>query len=642
MLILGFCVFGIAAQAEVVWLSELDLSRMSCSFGQAQADRSIEQKQLTIASQVFQKGVGTCADSILCVNLNGGSSRFSANVGIDDETGGKGSACFKVYGDGKPLYNSGMVKAGERAKPVDVSTRGISKLVLAVSSAAGGSEMDHADWADAYFEVTGVRPQSAEAPAESKEIRTARPGAAPQLNHPAVLGARPSKPFIYRIPATGARPMRFSADGLPGSMRLDPENGILTGSSPEQRGEYKLTLTAQNSSGTAQRPFTLIVGDKLALTPPMGWNSWYIHYNRVTDGDVRTAADVMIASGMADYGYLYVNLDDCWSKKQGDEPYRDSCGNILTNEKFPDMKALTDYIHSKGLRAGLYTSPGPWTCGKYAGSYGYEQLDAQQFARWGFDFLKYDSCSYHRSKQYLLDKSRYEYMKPYALMGEILKNLDRDIVYNLCQYGMDSVWEWGAAVQGQSWRTMGDVGFMSFLDAGLRNSQYAAYAGPGHWNDPDYILIGWVGDARKMGEGAPVNLTPNQQYQYMSMWSLMAAPLFFSGDMARMDDFTLNVLCNPEVIAVNQDILGRQAGIPIQTEDYFVMIKPLSDGSAAIGIFNKAPVELAIEVTWKQLDLKGRQSVRDLWRQRELGLHKTGYTMTLPAHGVEMLRLTKN
>lgn len=486
------------------------------------------------------------------------------------------------------------------------------------------------------------QPKVSATAAQQKDIRTPAAGSAPKLNNPPVFGARPGNPFIYRIPATGKRPMSFEAQGLPDSFKLDPAAGIITGNCPAQRGEHSIVLTAKNADGEDQKTFKLIVGDKLALTPPMGWNSWYIHYNRVTETDMRLAADAMIASGMADNGYMYVNIDDCWSKKQGEEPYRDSCGGILTNEKFPDMKALTDYIHGKGLRAGLYTSPGPWTCAKYVGTYGYEQIDAQRFAAWGFDFLKYDSCSYHRSKEYLKDKTRYEYIKPYALMGEILKNLNRDMVYNLCQYGMDSVWEWGARVEGQSWRTMGDVGFMSFLEAGLRNCQYADYAGPGHWNDPDYILIGWVGDAKKMGEGAPVSLTGNQQYQYMSMWSLMASPLFFSGDMTRLDDFTLNVLCNREIVAINQDELGFQGKLVTQTEDSFVLAKPLADGSMAVGLFNKTGEEKAVAVSWQELKIEGSRLVRDCWRQRDLGTFSDRYEIKLPANDVTVVRLMNN
>ena len=476
---------------------------------------------------------------------------------------------------------------------------------------------------------------------EKEEILTPASGPAPRLNNPAVFGTRPGNPFLFRIPATGTRPMSFSVEGLPESLKLDPVSGIITGHSPRQRGEYPLVLTAKNLVGQAQRPFKLIVGDKLALTPPMGWNSWYIHLYYVTDAHIREAADVMIASGMADYGYMYVNIDDSWSKKEGDEPYRDRCGTILTNEKFPDMAALTEYIHRKGLRAGIYSSPGPLTCGKFAGSYQHEQLDAQQFARWGFDFVKYDWCSYRLCA---LDETVYEYRKPYALMGEILQNVGRDMVFNLCQYGMGNAWEWADQVGGQTWRTERDLSARNFMRTGLRNARHAEYAGPGHWNDPDYLLIGWIGHrpAREIGPVTPTVLTPNQRYQHMSMWSLMASPLFFSGDMTRLDDFTLNVLCNAEVIAVNQDELGRQGVVVTETDDYFVMVKPLADGSTAAGLFNRTGAELAVRVSWQELGVKGFQAVRDLWRQRDVGMCEGYFETTLPAHGVAMLGLSSS
>ncbi len=638
---IGFLIGSVnGVQAETVWLSELDLSKMTTGYGHAQANKSITEKPLTIASQQFEKGVGTHAYSILYVNLNGGSSRFLARVGVDDQAKNNGSVCFKIYGDGKRLFKSPTMKGGQAAQPVDVATAGIKTLMLIVTGAGDGVDSDHADWAEARFEVTGSKPQAIDpsAPsAEEKVILTPVPGPAPRLNNPVVFGSRPGNPFIYRIPATGTRPMSFSAEALPESLKLDPLTGIITGHSPKQRGEYSILFKAKNSVGQDQQQFKLIVGDKLALTPPMGWNSWYIHYHRITDADMRSAADAMIGSGMADYGYMYVNIDDCWSQKQGDEPYRDNCGAILTNAKFPDMKALTDYIHSKGLRAGIYTSPGPWTCTKYMGSYEHEQVDAQQYAKWGFDFLKYDSCSY----DYIKERTRYDYIRPYALMGEILKNLDRDMVYNLCQYGMDNVWEWGVRVEAQSWRTMGDVGLLSsFMEVGIRNCQYADYAGPGHWNDPDYILIGFVGDARTGGEGAPVKLSYNQQYQYMSMWSLMASPLFFSGDMTRLDDFTLNVLCNAEVIAVNQDILGQQGKILTQSDDYFIIVKPLADGSKAVGLFSTSFETETVRVSWKELGVSGRQSVRDLWRQRDVGTFEDFFETSIPRNGVIMVRVT--
>ena len=673
---ISLCIGGVTdgAQANTVWLSELDLTKMTSGMGQPQADRNIKQHPLSIAGRGFEKGVGSYADSLLYVALNRGTSRFSAFVGVDDEAQNKGSVCFKIYGDEKLLFDSGAMKGGQKAKAIKIKTVGVNTLLFVVTNRGNGTQSDYADWAEAQFEVTGDQPKAIDPPAEKMEILTPAPGPAPKLNNPVVFGSRPGNPFIYRIPATGTRPIAFSADTLPDSLKLDPVTGIITGQSPTQRGEYLIQLKAQNSAGQDQRPFKLVVGDKLALTPPMGWNSWYICSSGVTDADMREAADAMVASGMADFGYLYVNIDDGWSKKEGDEPYRDSRGAILANEKFPDMAAMTEYIHSKGLRAGLYASPGPLTCGKCVGSYQHEQIDAQQFATWGFDFLKHDRCSY---KPLMVDDSHYEHRKPYALMGEILQNVGRDMVYNLCQYGMDNVWEWGDEVGGQVWRTDGDIGRMFFMVSAFRTLyardgsgvDLSQFAGPGNWNDPDYLLIGEVANRYTVGlgedrnrrhhnardtlfdltgivsndvyeDGKGTSLTANQTYQYMSMWSLMAAPLIFSGDMTRLDDFTLNVLCNAEVIAVNQDELGRQGIVVTQTEDYFVMVKPLEDGSKAVGLFSTSYGQETVKLSWKQLGIKGRQSVRDLWRQRDLGKYKNNFETDLPRHGVVMVRLT--
>jgi alpha-galactosidase len=231
-------------------------------------------------------------------------------------------------------------------------------------------------------------------------------------------------------------------------------------------------------------------------------------------------------------------------------------------------------------------------------------------------------------------------------MGVILKSLDRDIVFNLCQYGMGEVWKWGGEVGGHCWRTTGDLGLAKdtrlpgFYHIGLSNAAHWEYAGPGKWNDPDYILIGFIGNARRQAEPPkPAPLTPDEQYSYMSMWSLMAAPLFYSGDMGRLDEFTLNVLCNAEVIDVNQDPLGRQARIVRQSEEELVLAKPMEDGSLAIGLFNLAENGRSVSVTWKELGLKGRQRSRDLWRQTDLGSSDGEFTATLPKHGVSMVRL---
>lgn len=443
--------------------------------------------------------------------------------------------------------------------------------------------------------------------------------------------------------------MRFVIKGLPASMTFDPEKGIISGRTPEKAGSYPMTLEASNQWGKSSRQLTITVGKKLSLTPQMGWNDWYTHYDHVTDRDIRAAADAMISSGMADYGYQFVDIDDAWERKPESNdpdligPPRDQNGEIIPNRRFPDMKALTDYIHALGLRTGIYSSPGPLTCGKFAGSYGHEESDASQISRWGFDLFKYDMCSYGKI---LKDHSLAELQKPYVKMGALVEKQDRDIVFNLCQYGLGDVWKWARSVGGSSWRTTGDVGAVKgdtlpgFYKVGFANAALDEYAGPGGWNDPDYILIGTVGNPLDMAAGSKhTHLTPGEQYSYMSMWSLMASPLFFSGDMSKLDPLTLNILENSEVIDIDQDMLGKQAKILRHTSQEFVLVKPMSDGSLAIGLFNIGSVPIPMSLYWKDINLKGSVKVRDVWHQRDLGAFANAFTTNVPDHDVVLLRV---
>lgn len=481
---------------------------------------------------------------------------------------------------------------------------------------------------------------------DGRAILTPAPGPAPRINGPRVCGCRPGNPFLYRIPCTGVRPVAFAVAGLPASLHLDSATGIITGRAPAA-GEYAVTLRAVNSHGSSERSFRIVSGGKLALTPPMGWNHWYAHYGRITDSLVREAADVMISSGMADAGYQYVNIDDCWMNSPSNtDPLRvgslrDPAGNILPNRHFPDMKALTAYIHARGLKAGIYTSPGPRTCGGYAGSYGHEEADARQFAGWGFDFLKYDWCSYDGVVQG--DHGRESLVRPYRIMGEILRRLDRDMVLNLCQYGMGNVWEWGESTGGQSWRTAGDLGVEldRVFDVALKNAEHRAWSRPGAWNDPDYIQIGYIGDARAEGGGlpSPCAFSPDEQYAYMSLWCLMASPLFYSGEMGKLDAFTLNVLCNPEVIGIDQDALGQSAAVARASDTTFLMIKDLDDGTRAVGMFNRGRSPARVAAAWALLGVQGRQVVRDLWRQKDISVSDGEFSSMVASHGVVLVRL---
>ncbi|MCC6406554.1 MAG: NPCBM/NEW2 domain-containing protein [Planctomycetes bacterium] len=647
-MLLSCCVTSallVGAPGETVPLGALELGRMTQGWGEPKVDRSVTGAPLSIAGRRFEHGVGTHARSHLWLELAGGSERFLAFVGVDDDTEpARGTVVFEVLGDGKKLWSSGTLARGAPPLAVDVDVRGVQHLLLRVGDAGDGIDHDHADWADARFVVVGERPRAIDAPREEPVILTPPPARSPRLNTAAAVGCRPGNPFLYRLPTTGERPMRFAAAGLPASLALDPTTGIVRGVAPE-RGEHAVTLTATNAHGSATRALRIVSGDALALTPPMGWNSWYSHYDRITDELARQAADALLASGMADVGYQYVCLDDCWMnapahrdpKRVG--PLRDADGELVPNAHFPDMRALTEYVHARGLKAGIYTSPGPRTCAGFAGSFGHEAQDARRFVEWGFDFLKYDWCSY--GELTAGDTSLAALQQPYRTMGALLAAERRDVVFNLCQYGMGDVWEWGADVGGHTWRTAGDLGLEldRIFDVALANAEHREWSRPGAWNDPDYIQIGSFGDARTIGEPRPCRLTPNEQHSFMSLWCLMAAPLFFSGDMRALDAFTLNVLCNAEVIELDQDPLGVAARSVVLGDETFAFVKELANGDRAVGLFNHGEFETDVRVVWADLGLDGEWRARDVWRQRDLRTLPTEFSTRLGRHGVALLRL---
>ena len=356
----------------------------------------------------------------------------------------------------------------------------------------------------------------------------------------------------------------------------------------------------------------------LARTPPMGWNSWNHFGDKVDDPVVREAADAMVSSGLAAAGYVYVNIDDCWAGG------RDAAGNLVPNAKFPDMKALADYIHRRGLKLGIYSSPGPRTCAGYEGSYGHEEQDAKTYAAWGIDYLKYDWCS--AGRVYADSSLQAAYQK----MGRALAQCGRPIVYSLCEYGKGDVWTWGPQVGGNLWRTTYDIqdNWNSMSEIGFNQGRLAPFAAPGHWNDPDMLEIGNGG------------MSATEYRTHFSLWCLLAAPLMAGNDLRSMTDETREILGNREVIALDQDILGRQGERIASRDGIEIWARPLSDGGRAIGVFNRNESGQTVRLTWKELGLGARPTaLRDLWKHCDLTPAEDGYSASIPAHGVLLLRV---
>jgi alpha-galactosidase len=347
----------------------------------------------------------------------------------------------------------------------------------------------------------------------------------------------------------------------------------------------------------------------------MGWNSWNHFHCTVSDKTIRSQAEAMVTSGLQAAGFRYVNVDDCW------EGERDSKGFIHSNDKFPDMKALADYVHSKGLKLGIYSSPGPKTCDKYEGSYGHDEQDAETYAAWGVDYLKYDWCSARDVYQ------PQDYPTAFRKMHDALVRTGRPIVYSI--HGRGAVWEWAASVGASLWRTTGDIAddYDRMVAIGFGQSGLERFAGSGHWNDPDMLEIGNGG------------MTNEEYRMHMSLWCLLAAPLIAGNDLAKMPPDALAILTNPEVIAVDQDSMSMQGHRVSQEGPIEVWMKPLADGSKAVGLFNREQGSVKVSVRFSDIGLGKIAKARDLWQRRELGIFNDTFFADVAPHSVVLVKL---
>ncbi len=681
------CSFSGAVE-KTIWLNEMDLTLFDLEIGQAMKNTTMMGSPIIISGVTYENGVGVTTPAKYLIELNGNGTHFYAEVGPcemkfpgrpdgpapggdDKKPGGNGAAPagtpgpgvprmsptmdFYVLGDKQVLWHSGTMKNGDKAKIADIDLIGVKKLALVVVSVNGRGPLGGmAAWVNGKITYSGdVTPKAVTnktVSGNAPKILTPAESELPKINYPKVIGATEGKPFIFAIPVTGKKPLQVTIDNLPKGLVLDSGTGIITGTSPAQKGTFILNVTVKNSLGEAKDKIELKVGDLLALTPPMGWNSWNAGGMSVDQVKIRAAADV-IADKLRGHGWAFVNIDDGWqADKRTDE------GLLLTNHKFSDIKGMGDYIHSKGLRFGIYSSPGPRTCGQAIGSYQHENQDAATWGKWGVDYLKYDWCSYGSIVQ---DNSLDELQKPYKMMHEAIVKTNRDIVYSLCQYGMGDVWKWGPEVNGNLWRTTMDIqdNWKSILNTGFTQTNNADYAGPGHWNDPDMLVIGTVGWSR---DTKPTKLSPDEQYSHFSLWSLLSSPLLIGCEMDKLDSFTLGLLTNDEVIGVNQDVLGHQAKLVKKGSDFQVWAKNLSDGSKVVGLFytgdtessatdpvkminwgdNKTEPAKLISIDFNLLGLTGKQQVRNLWSQQNIGTYDGHFETEVNFHGVGLIKLS--
>ena len=484
----------------------------------------------------------------------------------------------------------------------------------------------------------------------SQYILTPKAGPAPRINGPKIFGVRPGHPILFTIPATGDRPVNFSADNLPKELKLDTKTGRISGSL-SKTGEYNITLHAKNKIGQTSRALKIVVGETIALTPPMGWNSWNIYATKVTQELVLANAKAMASSGLIDHGWSYMNIDDVWQGTRGGK-----YNGIMPNDStFPDMQSLCDAVHSLGLKIGIYSTPWVESYGHHIGGsamnaegtfertkeniprnkkqlpyaigeYKFWDNDVKQFASWGFDYLKYDWNPIELPET--------------KTMYDLLRGSGRDIILSLSNSTpFASIGELSKV--SNAWRTGGDIrdNWKSLKSRLLTQDKWAPYAGPGHWNDPDMMIVGWVG----WGKGPyPTHLTPDEQYSHMSAWCLQSVPLLLGNDLTKLDDFTLSLLTNDEVLAVNQDPLGKQATVVSKIDSCGVLAKDLEDGSKAAGLFNVTDsITRKLTVKWSELGISGKYIVRDLWRQKDIGIFDNEFSADVKPHGVAMVSLRK-
>ncbi|MDP4284865.1 MAG: NPCBM/NEW2 domain-containing protein [Bacteroidota bacterium] len=658
VLLLLIPIAGFSQKTNKVWLDDLDVQTFSASIRPVQVKTNYSHDPISINGLSYKRGVGAQSVCILTFYLDKQAKRFTAMVGADDKGNKDIPIKFYVIGDRKILFESREMKVGDAPQKVDVDLNGIAELGLLVIDPIGGirNKRTYCDWANAQLEMYGYHLPEHLSNNGKRYILTPPPPKPPRINSAKVFGATPGNPFLYTIAATGKRPMYFSAENLPGGLSVDPKTGIITGK-VNRRGDYFVTLIAKNVFGEAKTILTIKIGDTIALTPPLGWNGWNALAGHLNKENVMASAHAMVTTGLRNHGWSYINIDDSWQGRRGGP-----LDALQPNENFSNIKAMVDEIHSLGLKAGIYSTPYISSYGSYVGGssefphggethnlikvdhqpymhigkYRFEKNDAKQMAEWGFDFLKYD---------WRIDVTSAERMQ------DELKQSGRDIVFSLSNNApFEKVKDWIRV--SNMYRTGPDIrdSWNDLYMLAFTLDKWGPYGGPGHWNDPDMMIVGNIATGAKLH---PTRLTPDEQYSHISIYSLLAAPMLIGCRLDDLDTFTLNLLSNDEVIEVNQDPLGKPARLLADENGVQMWVKPMEDGSYAVGLFNtddygitpqsyfrwgnEKPKSFVFD--FRKVGLEGKWKLRDLWRQKDLGVFNGSYKTDIRYHGVVLLRM---
>lgn len=619
------------SKSEVLWLDQIYHAYISSGDARVSYGHTSVGSPIILSGTFHSRGVVVRPRSYSKIDLKGAATRFHALVGVND--GSQGSVIFRVTADNKLAYDSGPMRAGDPLKDMDVDLRGARELELTVDGVPGDpkSSLAFAVWTRAGIELRpDVRkkkdyPQPELPDQNPMPIAMINDGPEPVIHGPIITGASPGHRMFFHVPATGDQPLRFFAEDLPEGLAIDRNTGIITGVM-DKPVKKLCRITVRNDRGETSRALTIVCAPyAMALTPPLGWNAWNQWEEKVDEAKIKAAADAMVAKGFAAHGFSYVNIDDHW------EGTRTPAGIITVNtNRFSDMKALCEYIHARGLKFGIYSSPGPTTCGKCLGSYGHEAQDANTWASWGVDYLKYDGCSGNH-----LPDLAYRW----RLMRHCLDATGRDFVYsvNTCRdpSAHAQLWRTTSDIH-NTWECINEYGFVSSLGSWK-------YAGPGRYNDPDMLVVGHPAAVTPRPE---LTLTHNEQITHITQWCMLAAPLLLGCDLTKADDFLVSLMCNDDVLAIDQDPLVSQGrrlrkDPPVEGGGGEIWVRPLFDGTTAVAFYNRNAKPIHTKVTWKEIGRHGPQPVRNCWLRKDMGTFPEGYETRVETHAAVLIKVGK-